>query len=268
MSFKQLSALFLFLVSIPLAAEISISEESINDAFSNRTGGCVFMDCLSTGTIRYNPQETKSRFTPCSTFKIWNTLIGLELNLLSSPDAPFYKWDGESRPIQEWNRDLSLRDAFRVSCVPAFQGLAKSIGLRNMQHWLTLIHYGDCDISSGIDDFWLPREKKKSIQISADEQAELIRRLLLGQLPFSKKSQLILKDIMAVAKTSRGTFYGKTGSGANIGGNPKQSLGWFVGYVNSGSKTYCFACLVRGENLMGKDARGIVEAILKANGLL
>ena len=31
---------------------------------------------------------------------------------------------------------------------------------------------------------------------------------------------------------------------------------------------YSFACLVRGKNLMGKDARHIVETILKQNSLI
>lgn len=259
---------FLSILSFSAAAEISIAEKSIRDAFANRNGGCVFMDCKSDSIIRYNPSETVKRITPCSSFKIWNTLIGLECNIITSPNEPFYKWDGEKRSIPDWNKDLTLKDAFSVSCVPAFQNLARRIGAENMQKWIDTIHYGDCDISSGTDIFWLPKENKKSIKISPEEQANLIRRLVTGQLPFSKKSQMVLKEIMTVSATSDGTIYGKTGTGTDIDGNPKQNIGWFVGYAESGSKTYSFACIVRGENLMGKDARNIVETILKQNGLL
>ena len=107
-----------------------------------------------------------------------------------------------------------------------------------------------------------------SLKISPEEQAGLVRTLVTGQLPFSKNAQMALKEIMMIVKTSRGIFYGKTGTGSDIEGDPKQNIGWYVGYVESGSKTYSFACIVRGENLKGNDAKKIVETILKQNGLL
>lgn len=226
------------------------------------------MDCLSDEIIRYNPNEMKMPITPCSTFKIWNTLIGLESNLISSPDEPFYTWDKEKRAISDWNRNLSLKEAFSVSCVPAFQNLARKIGPEIMQKWMNTIQYGNCDISSGVDDFWLPRDNKKAIKISPEEQAMLIRKLITGQLPFSKKSQKILKEVMVVTKTSKGTFYGKTGSGRDLDGNPARNVGWFVGYVESGRKIISFSCVVKGNKLSGKDSKRIVETILKKNDLL
>jgi beta-lactamase class D len=123
-----------------------------------------------------------------STFKIWNTLIGLENGIISSAEDAFYKWDGETRSIPEWNKDLTLKEAFQGSCVPAFQNLARKIGPQRMRLWIEKIDYGDHNISSGVDVFWLPAIGRKSLLISPEEQAKLIYRLVLGKLFFRESS--------------------------------------------------------------------------------
>ncbi len=222
----------------------------------------------STGkTDRINPELSARRVAPCSTFKIYNTLIGLELGLLNGPDDPWYKWDGVHRDIEGWNKDLTLREAFRVSAVPAFQALARHIGEVRMKGYIEKIGYGSQDISAGIDTFWLPGANTKPIMISADEQVALLNKLLDGKLPFSEKNIAVLRDIMQVTKTEKGILYGKTGSEMNAEG--KWSLGWFVGFLESRGNTYVFACnITGGENPFGKVAREIVEETFKAQGLL
>jgi beta-lactamase class D len=67
-------------------------------------------------------------------------------------------------------------------------------------------------------------------------------------------------------EADRGTLFGKTGSGTDNRGT--SVLGWFVGYVESKGRSYAFACAVSGDNIMGKDARTIVECVLEKQGLL
>lgn len=222
----------------------------------------------STGAlINHDPALSARRLSPCSTFKIYNTLIGLELGLLKGPDEPWYMWDGVRRDIDGWNRDLTLREAFRVSAVPAFQDLARQIGADRMNEYIQQIDYGTGDISSGVDIFWLPRPGRTSIMISADEQVALLNRLLDGKLPFSEKNVAVVRDIMKVAQTEKGTLYGKTGSGKGADG--KGGVGWFVGFLDSNNTTYVFACnITGGDNPSGKVARAIVENIFKSQGLL
>jgi beta-lactamase class D len=137
-----------------------------------------------------------------------------------------------------------------------------------MQRWIDSIGYGDRDISCGIDNFWLSVEDKKSIKISPDEQALMIRKLVTGKLPFSEKAKNILKEVMIVKKTTNGTLYGKTGSGSKIDGDPKQNIGWYVGYIESNNKTYSFACLLKAEKVTGKDAHDLIETILAKVNML
>jgi beta-lactamase class D len=229
---------------------------------AKQKGTCVFIHCKSGRIIASDTAMAKIRLTPCSTFKIWNTLIGAECHIISSPDELFYKWDGETRFLPAWNKDQTLKEAFQASCVPAFQILARKIGTENMGKWIDSIDYGNKDISSGIDDFWLPREGKKSIQISPIEQAQLIRKLISGDLPFSENSCRILKEIMIIGITSKGSYFGKTGTGSDLSGMPTHNNAWFVGYVVSKDSIYSFACLLKGKNLTGKDSKVLIESIL------
>ena len=238
----------------------------VSNAFAGRRGAFVVIDCASGAISDFNPDASSEKLAPCSTFKIWNTLIGVENGVIVSAEADFYKWDGETRSIMEWNKDLSLKEAFVASCVPAFQSLARKIGSVGMQLWIDRIGYGDRDISAGVDVFWLPAPGRKILLVTPLEQADLIRKLVSGKLPFSEKSRAVLKNVMTIAHTDHGVLYGKTGSGADDTGT--YALGWFVGYVESNGKTYAFACTAKGKGSMGKDARAIVEAVLEKQGLL
>lgn len=256
-----LSAFFLSIICACAGAQ-----EIDTSLFEGYEAALVMLDRTSGGIINVDPALSARRLSPCSTFKIYNTLIGLELGLLKGPDEPWYQWDGVQRAIDGWNRDLTLREAFRVSAVPAFQILAGQIGPERMKEYIGRINYGTKDISSGIDIFWLPRPGKTSIMISADEQVALLNDLLDGKLPFSQKNILLLKDIMRVSKTEKGTLYGKTGSGTHADG--KGDLGWFVGFLESTGTTHVFACNVSGgKNPSGTVARSIVENVLRSQGL-
>ena len=222
----------------------------------------------STGEeMNVNSTLSLKKLSPCSTFKIYNTLIGLDLGLIEEPDAFWYNWDGVHRSIEGWNKDLTLREAFKASAVPAYKILARQIGAERMKTYLEGINYGNKDISAGIDRFWLNPTEGNPLLISADEQVVLLNNLLDGKMPFSEKNIAILKDIMQVSKTEKGTLYGKTGSA--LGLNGEWSLGWFIGFLEHEKITYVFACNISGgENPSGKVARGVVEDVLKSQGLL
>lgn len=88
-----------------------------------------------------------------------------------------------------------------------------------------------------------------------------------GKLPFSDKNTVMLRDIMQVQKTDKGTLYGKTGSGTGPDG--EWNLGWFIGFLEHDDTTYVFACNVTGgKDPSGKTARSIVENVFRSKGLL
>jgi len=250
-----------------MLGSVVVSAEPADSSFSKNFRTALVVYDRATGvSMNLDPTLSSRRLAPCSTFKIYNTLIGLELGLLEGPDQPWYRWDGVGRPIEGWNRDLTLREAFGVSAVPAYQILARQIGSERMKVFIDRMDYGSKDISSGIDIFWLPRPGKGSIEISADEQVALLNKLLDGKLPFSEKSLGVLREVMRVFQTDRGTLYGKTGTGSAQDG---MALGWFVGFVENKNGTSVFACnITGGEKPTGKAARALVENFFKSKGLL
>ncbi len=248
-------------------APVCFAEQFNDPAIDQYETALVVYDRSTARTINLNPVRSAQLLSPCSTFKIYNTLIGLELGLIKGADEPWYQWDRVKRDIEGWNQDLTLRQAFRMSAVPAYQILARQIGETRMKRYIDEMRYGTQDISAGIDIFWLPRFDTASIKISAEQQVDLLNKLLDNKLPFSKKNVAILRDIMLVEKTSKGTLYGKTGSG--MGADQKWNLGWFVGFLEHEGSIHVFACnIIGGPNPSGLQAKKIVIDYFKARGFL
>ena len=113
------------LVVAGLALAAGKSEKvDLSKHFAETRGGCfVLLDLKSGNTVRYKPERASIRFSPCSTFKIPNSMIGLETGVVKDLDQVF-KWDGVPRSRQAWNQDHTLRSAVRESAVWYFQELA------------------------------------------------------------------------------------------------------------------------------------------------
>jgi beta-lactamase class D len=254
-------------VSFLIIANASFAQEINRSLLQDYDAALVIHNRTTGEAVNIDPVLSARRLAPCSTFKIYNTLVGLELGLIKGADEPWYKWDGVKRFIDGWNQDLTLREAFRFSAVPAYQILAREIGEVRMKEYIDKIGYGSRDMSAGIDFFWLPRPNTTSIMISADEQAALLNELLDGKLPFSEENIAVLRDIMLVEKTEKGALYGKTGS--DMGPDDNWILGWFVGFLESNGTTYVFACnITGGETPSGLIAKKIVQDVFKSQGLL
>lgn len=258
-------------VFVFVTARAELTEEQMRSAFADVQGVLVLRDCQTGEEFVYGGELADTGFGPCSTFKIWNSLVGLEEGLIGEPDAAFWSWDGEQRSFATWNSDQTWRSAFTVSCVPAFQELARKIGPERMQAWLEKLDYGNKDQCGRPDGFWLPRAGQKTIMITPREQARMICRLINGKLPVKEESVAKLTDVMKLADLKKGTLYGKTGSGLRERpGGPKSEvdtdMGWLVGFAETKGKKYAYACLVLGDGFMGKDARRVVEAALGSGG--
>ncbi|MDR2908567.1 MAG: class D beta-lactamase, partial [Oscillospiraceae bacterium] len=100
--------------------------------------------------ITYNQQLSSERYSPCSTFKIANSLIALEEGVVSIDDS-MRKWDGTQYEISDFNRDQDMSSAMKYSCVWYYRQLAKEVGNTSMRNYLSEIGYGNMDISGGID---------------------------------------------------------------------------------------------------------------------
>jgi len=252
----RLPALILGLLAVSLAVAAPKSETvDLTKNFAETQGGCIVLLDLKTGdTVRHKPERCSKRFSPCSTFKIPNSMIGLETGVVKDLDHVF-RWDGKPRSRQPWNQDHTLRSAVRESVVWYFQQLAEGVGMQRMKKFVDAIPYGNRDLSGGLTKFWL----ESSLTISADEQVQFLRRLLRDELPFSKRTMELGRAVIVLDDQNGTVFRGKTGSGSK--------LGWFVGTVTGPRSEVAFAANASGSGVDGALVRKIVEAILAERGI-
>lgn len=243
------------------AKATTTATEDLSGYFEGFEGCFVLLDGKKDELTVYNEVKCKKRVPPCSTFKIVNSLIGLETGVLQDENT-LLKWDGTKYPIPEWNKDHTLASAVSNSVVWYFQQVAAKIGEERMQSYLNRISYGNMDISGGITKFWL----QSSLMVSPLEQVELLRNFHEYNLPFSSRNIDIVKKVLVLSKENGVAFSGKTGSGISDG---KGVNGWFVGYVERDNNVYYFAANIEAEDgASGVKAKELAAKILKDKGIL
>lgn len=252
-----------FLTCLPATAHAQSDASDLERFFAGHEGSFLLRNVRTGETLRHNPEQCRRRLSPCSTFKIPNSLIGLETGVI--PHADFMqRWDGTPKAFPVWMRDHTLRSAIANSVVWYYQRLAEGVGSGRMEAHLRRLRYGNQDTHGGLTQFWLD----SSLRISAEEQIAFLTRLYRNDLPYSRRSQEIVKDIMFLRRTPRGTLRGKTGSGGDLR-TGTFNLGWFVGWVEQAEDTWVFAAnLTGGDQPSGRTARAIAEEILQARKLL
>jgi beta-lactamase class D len=233
-------------------------------------GAFVLYDLKRGSYVRHNEARCRERFSPYSTFKIPNSLIGLDTGV--TPDAEFViKWDSEKYPafnrdrlpFSAWWEDQTLRNAFKRSVVWYYRELALKVGEKRMKEYVDKFDYGNEDTSGPLNGFWL----NSTLKISANEQVEFLKRLYREELPVSKRSLSILKEIMTLEETPDYKLSGKTGGGSISEG---RYLGWFVGYLETKGGTYVFATEIEGPTYLSiRDERiAVTKRVLAGLGHL
>lgn len=225
-------------------------------------GSILIYDSKNNRTYEHNPQRNAKEFTPASTFKIFNAMVALETGVIPD-DVAVLTWDGIHRKIAAWNHDTNLRQAFKDSTVWFYQVLARKAGHERMQQWIDQVGYGNRQIGTteDIDRFWL----QGPLKITSKATVEFLQRLHRGDLPFSKRTMDLVKDIMVREQTPDYTLRGKTGWLDST----KPNIGWFVGYLEQNNNVYFFATNIDMRKPEDAPARiEIARLSLKDLGLL
>lgn len=256
------AAVLSFSISSVQAAQITIRDD-LGKYFAGFTGTFVMYDQTTNHYLIYNEPQSNKRLSPCSTFKIYNSLIALETGVIDQEDVfTLIKWNGTKYDFPYWNHDHTLASATQESVVWYFQELASRIGPERMQAYVNKINYGNRDISGGLTTFWL----RSSLQITALEQVNLLNKLYSNQLPFSASSQAIVKKNITLSENDGIKLMGKTGSGFADG---KWILGWFVGCIENHGQRYIVATNIEAlDGATGGKAREITKQIAKELNLL
>lgn len=222
-------------------------------------GSFVLYDADADSLVGHDRVRAETRFVPASTFKIANSLIGLTVGAVKGVDEVL-PYGGEPQSNKDWERDMGLREAIKISNVPIYQALARRIGLERMREGVAELNYGNGEIGTVVDRFWLDGPLK----ISAVEQAVFLARLAKGELPYSGEVQAKVREILQLEQGDGYSLYGKTGW-LNA---PNPGTGWWVGWVVKGRHVYSFA--LNMDITQAADAAKRIElgkASLKALGM-
>jgi bla regulator protein BlaR1 len=199
------------------------------EQFQSVQGCAVIFDSEKNEYQYYNQDACMAMESPNSTFKIISTLMGLHNQVVVSEDSKM-GYSGVNYPVDAWNADLSMKEAFQSSCIWYYRKVIDEIGQDAVQEALNQLHYGNCDITewggSGINPsmelngFWL----ESSLQISPVDQVHILRDIMEGETMYTESEVGILKSMMLLETRDSEKTYGKTASGTD-------GTAWFVGFV-------------------------------------
>ncbi len=252
MHYLRIISLFILLTSISAFAH---AQDPKSDAYAtqfqaivdqhNLRGTILIFDVEQDTFYSNDFQRATEGFLPASTFKIPNTLIALETGVVTNANS-ILPWDGKKRNMKAWEKDLALKDAFRLSCVPCYQEIAGKIGLSRMRQYLSRFSYTGMDVrKETLQNFWLVGASK----ISAFQQVQFLRDFYNRKFQLSDHTYDSMLQVFEIESTPNYSLSGKTGWSTDHGDN-----GWFVGYLRRGDSMYFFAA-----NLEPKDARKVEE---------
>jgi beta-lactamase class D len=185
----------------------------------------------------HNPERASQRFSPASTFKIPNTLIALQLGVITTDTV--FKWDGTDRGVAQWNADQTLTSAFNVSCVWCYQEIARKAGLQAYTDALARLQYGNGHVGDQVDRFWLNGD----LRISAEEQVNFLGRVFHYATPYRRENVDVLQDIMRIEATDAYTLYAKSGWATTT-----PQVAWYVGFVDTPGSRWFFAMNMQVDN--------------------
>ena len=246
----------------------SIDIRSIDDSeyFGDRSGCAVIYSSEEDCYYVLNEPKIDTEVSPYSTFKIVGTLMGLNNHVLEDENS-LMDYNGTDYPVEAWNKNLTLKEAFQTSCVWYFRQVIDHVGYDKIERELQQLNYGNCDItewkgsdlnpSEDLNGFWLG----SSLKISPLEQVNVMKEIFQGQTIYSDEQITILKNVMLYDEANQFSIYGKTGTNQN-------KEGWYVGMAKKDNTDFYFAVyLYDGDSekpVSGQLARNIVLNIFES----
>ncbi|MCD0519255.1 beta-lactam sensor/signal transducer BlaR1, partial [Staphylococcus aureus] len=241
----------------PLQSDYQILDESKN--FGSNSGSFVMYSMKKDKYYIYNEKESRKRYSPDSTYKIYLALFGLDRHIISDKNSRM-SWNHNQYPFDSWNKDQDLNTAMQNSVNWYFERISNQIPKNYTATQLKLLNYGNKNLGS-YKSYWM----EDSLKISNLEQVIVFKNMMEQNSYFSKNEKKQLSSSLLIRKNEKYELYGKTGTGIV---NGKYNNGWFVGYVITNHDKYYFSTHLSDEKASGKNAELINEKILKEMGVL
>ncbi|WP_001096368.1 beta-lactam sensor/signal transducer BlaR1 [Staphylococcus aureus] len=241
----------------PLQNDHQILDESKN--FGSNSGSFVMYSMKKDKYYIYNEKESRKRYSPDSTYKIYLALFGLDRHIISDKNSRM-SWNHNHYPFDSWNKDQDLNTAIQNSVNWYFERISNQLSKNYTSDQLKQLNYGNKNLGS-YKAYWL----EDSLKISNLEQVIVFKNMMEQNNHFSKNEKKQLSSSLLIRKNENYELYGKTGTGIV---NGKYNNGWFVGYVITNHDKYYFSTHLSDEKASGENAKLINEKILKEMGVL
>ncbi|HDE5183646.1 TPA: beta-lactam sensor/signal transducer BlaR1 [Staphylococcus aureus] len=240
-----------------LQSDYQILDESKN--FGSNSGSFVMYSMKKDKYYIYNEKESRKRYSPDSTYKIYLALFGLDRHIISDKNSRM-SWNHNHYPFDSWNKDQDLNTAIQNSVNWYFERISNQLSKNYTSDQLKQLNYGNKNLGS-YKAYWL----EDSLKISNLEQVIVLKNMMEQNNHFSKNEKKQLSSSLLIRKNENYELYGKTGTGIV---NGKYNNGWFVGYVITNHDKYYFSTHLSDEKASGENAKFINEKILKEMGVL
>lgn len=215
-----------------------IENVDYSEFFDGIIGCAVFYDVNKNQYNIYNDELANEKKSPCSTFKIISTIMGLDTGVVSSVNDKM-GYDGTLYSNDEWNGNLNLDQAFKKSCVWYYKKLISQMDEEYVQDMIDKLDYGNRDITvwddNGHNDFWL----ESTLKISPKEQVDILYNIFENKTDINDNYIKITKKLMETENSENIKIYGKTGMGTNT--ESKNTDAWFVGIAEPDDNKIYFA---------------------------
>ncbi|MGM7719767.1 BlaR1 family beta-lactam sensor/signal transducer [Metabacillus sp. Hm71] len=241
-------------------SKTNVVYKDYSSLFDEFSGSFVLYDSKKNMYTIHNKEESTTRLTPNSTYKIYSGLFALESGIITK-DHSAMNWDGTPHEYDEWNQDQDLFSAMKRSTTWYFQHLDQQLGKKKLEQYVDKIDYGNGDLSSDITTYWLDG----TLKISPIEQVDLLKKFYDNEFGFEQANVQTIKDAIFIEESNNKRFSGKTGTSIV---NGEDIDGWFIGYVESADNTYFFATHIQGEKQAGgSSAAEVALSILAEEGI-
>ncbi|HDM7820682.1 TPA: beta-lactam sensor/signal transducer BlaR1, partial [Staphylococcus aureus] len=227
----------------PLQSDYQILDESKN--FGSNSGSFVMYSMKKDKYYIYNEKESRKRYSPDSTYKIYLALFGLDRHIISDKNSRML-WNHNHYPFDSWNKDQDLNTAIQNSVNWYFERISNQISKNYTYDQLKQLNYGNKNLGS-YKAYWL----EDSLKISNLEQVIVLKNMMEQNNHFSKNEKKQLSSSLLIRKNENYALYGKTGTGIV---NGKYNNGWFVGYVITNHDKYYFSTHLSDEKASGENA--------------
>lgn len=272
---KFVAVLILLVMSLSCSSSKKSFKSSAQSTPFAGMKGCFLLYNLKTNTFEKTIGEAcEERFPACSSFKVPLAVMAFDSGVLKD-EKQVIKWDGEKRFLEAWNKDQDAISWMRESVVWFSQRLTPKLGKKKFKEYLSKFKYGNEDVSSGITTGWLnsPSDPKGSLAINTYEQVEFMKNLWSNELPVSKRSMEVTRQITYLETSPHGfKLSGKTGSNFYDSAR-KVQLGWFISHISNGEKEYIAVTNlsdltpIETDKFGGYRAKELTKSMLKEAGL-